>query len=129
VDSIDFHYTASPIVTSVQAIAQYQIGPTAQADFPAIAYHIIIDSTGKFYYTQDLDRRVWHNGAPGRNERAIGICYTGDVRPTPKQIDGLKEARLWCERQLKKPLVKMAHNTTYATSCPGPYFNEWKNSV
>lgn len=129
VDSIDFHYTAGSPSSTVLAIAQYQTGSGSHEAFPAIAYHIVVDGSGTPHLCHDLDRRVWHNGGSGRNERAIGICYTGNIQPSSVQLKGLKEARLWCEEQISRKLTLQGHKDTYATACPGPAWPNWKSSV
>lgn len=114
---------------SVWDIAAYQTGPTAQLDFPEIAYHFLVEGDGEVYYVQSLDKRVWHNGAPGRNERAIGICYTGDFAPNAKQKEGIKNAITWSQEQLSRSLSVLGHKDTYATACPGPAWPGWKPEI
>lgn len=130
VDSIDIHYTASPPTGTVQSIASYQVGPGAQEDFPAIAYHIIVTGDGTANWCHDLDRRVWHNGGSGRNERAIGLCYVGNVEPNDDQKRGLRRAVVWCQEQLGRPLAVAGHrDAPYPTQCPGPTWPGWRIDV
>lgn len=129
VDSVDLHYTAGPSTSTVQAIAAYQTGPKAQEPFPAIAYHLIVDNRGAVSWCHDLDRRVWHNGAPGRNERAIGICYIGDREPNAAQKRGIQNAIRWCQQQIGRTLIVAGHKDQYATSCPGPTWPTWRRDV
>jgi len=126
---VDIHYTASPAAVSIRSIAMYQTGPTAQLDFPAIAYHLMVDEVGDIHLLHDLDIRVWHNGGPQRNERAVGLCYTGDYAPNELQMKGLREAVRWCEQQLGRKLEVRGHKDTYATACPGPFWPGWRPEV
>lgn len=129
VDSVDIHYTAGGTNQTVENIAAYQIGPSAQEAFPAIAYHIVVPADGVPRLCNSLDRRVWHNGGSGRNERAVGICYTGNSQPTPAQLRGIRQAIIWCQDQLGRQLIVGGHKDTHPTACPGPAWPSWKASV
>ena len=129
VTAVDIHYTASAPSTSILAIAQYQIGPQAQEAFPAIAYHFMIDEVGDYHLLHDLDRRVWHNGAPNRNNIAIGICYIGNTQPNDAQIKGMQNAITYSEQQLGRDLTISGHRDTYATQCPGNSWPVWKSKL
>ena len=129
VDSVDIHYTASPVSGTVQAIAAYQVGPSAQEAFPAIAYHLIVDGAGVISWCHSLDRRVWHNGGSGRNERAIGLCYIGNSEPTSAQKRALRDAIRWCQEQLGRQLVVAGHKDSYQTLCPGPSWPGWRAEI
>lgn len=121
------HYTASTRragVAAVRAIAEYQVGPGAQEDFPGIAYSLIVDGAGDAYQCHDLNVRVWHSGARvngiSRNVSHVGICYIGAGAPTPDQILGLARACVWADRQLGRALSLEGHrDANYPTSCPG----------
>ena len=129
VDSIDIHYTASPPSGTVQSIAAYQVSAGAQEAFPAIAYHLIVDGSGIISWCHDLNRRVWHNGGPGRNERAIGLCYIGNTEPNAAQKRGLRDAIRWCQEQLGRPLSVAGHKDSSPTQCPGPVWPSWRSDV
>ncbi len=123
------HYTASPPTTKILNIALYQIGPNAQEDFPAIAYHFMIDDVGDYHILHDLDRRVWHSGAPGANNTKVGICYIGNHTPNQMQLDGIKKAIQYSQNELGKTLSIEGHKYRYATSCPGPTWPGWKKEI
>jgi hypothetical protein len=123
------HYTAGPTSASVHSIASYQVGPTAQADFPAIAYHLLVEGNGRVNWCHDFDKRVWGSAAPGANEMDIHCCYTGDYEPTPIQIEGMRNALAWAERRRGFTLELLAHRTDYATNCPGPTWEQWRDQL
>lgn len=129
IDSIDVHYTASPATGTVESIARYQTGPNAQEQFPAIAYHLVVDNLGVVHWCHDLDTRTWHNGGSGRNDRAIGLCWIGDTVPNERQIEGLKRAVRWCREQLARDLVVQGHRDTHPTQCPGNRYKEWIGEI
>jgi len=129
ITGVDIHYTASPSTSTVRNIAAYQVGSSAQEDFPAIAYTYIVDGAGVPYRCHDLDRRVWHNGAPGHNETRVGICYIGDHEPSAAQRAGLRAAIEDCERQLGRKLAVGGHKDNYATTCPGSTWPSWRSAV
>lgn len=123
------HYTASPPSTPIINVALYQIGPNAQEQFPAIAYHFMVDAVGDYHILHDLDRRVWHSGAPGANDTKIGICYIGNTEPNDAQIKGMNKAILYSEQQLKKKLTINGHKDNYPTQCPGTTWPAWKSKL
>ena len=86
----------------------------------------MVDEVGDYHLLHDLDRRVWHNGAPGRNESAVGICYIGNTEPNDEQIQGIKRAIAYSENQLQKKLGVYGHKDNYATACPGATWPQWK---
>lgn len=126
---MDIHYTAGNATARIYDIAAYQVGPTAQAAFPAIAYHLMVDAVGDVHLLHDLTRRVWHNAGWLRNETAIGICYIGNYEPNPAQKRGLRQAIRWCQEQLGRALSVQGHKDTYATACPGPTWPGWKEEI
>lgn len=128
------HYTAGSPSATVEAINAYQIGPTAQEDFPAIAYHLVVTADGTVNLCHDLTTRVWHSGAVvdgvARNASHIGICYAGDVEPNAQQLRGLASGIAWCERQLGRQLTVEGHkDAPYATACPGPMWPQWRGQI
>lgn len=129
VDSVDLHYTAAPPGVGVMATAAYQVGPGAQLPFPAIAYHLFVDEGGLVSLCHGLDTRTWHNGGPGRNERAIGLCYAGNAAPNATQRAGLRRAIKWCSERLGRSLTVAGHKDSSPTGCPGPAWPGWKAGV
>lgn len=128
-NSVTIHYTAGPATQTWAQVAAYQVGPSAQEQFPAIAYHLGVDWEGEVAYLQDLDRRVWHSAAPGANNTSVGIVYTGNVRPNDRQIAGLKAAIAFCEQQLGRSLTIYGHKDSYPTQCPGALWPGWKDEL
>lgn len=129
VDSVDIHYTAGPYTSSTYDIAAYQTGPTAQLDFPEIAYHLMVEADGTVYWCHDLNKRTWHNGASGRNERAVGICFVGNGTPLEAQKVGIRQAIQWSQEHLGRQLAVSGHKDTYPTACPGAAWPSWKSEI
>lgn len=127
------HYTAGPPTQTVQQVASYQVGPTSQLPFPAIAYHLFVDGGGVLYWCHNFDRRVW--GSDGTyqgqavNDIAIHACYAGNVQPNPKQLEGLRQGRLFANSVVGRQLTVRAHSDDGATQCPGPHWAQWKVQV
>jgi hypothetical protein len=119
------HYTAGPTWSSVESIAYFQTGPNAQEDFPAIAYHYLVDGNGIAYWCHNPEVRCWHSGAPGVNVTDVAVCYTGLIEPNDSQIVGIANATLHVERLLGHDLTWRGHKEGYATTCPGPKWNGW----
>ena len=117
----------------MQAIAAYQVGPSAQETFPAIAYTLVVDSAGNVYLCNDLWLRTWQNGAYvggiARNVSHVGICYIGNYAPNLAQVKGMARAHVWCERQLGRELSLEGHKDAYPTVCPGPVWPAWRAEV
>ena len=127
---IDLHYTATSPSVSVEAIARYQTGLSAQEAFPAIAYTYVVTADGVIHWCHDLAVRCWHNGAPGANTRKVGICYTGDVEPNSAQLRALQ----WLNRDLMARLESSiwlvdGHKDSSPTGCPGPEWPTWKAAI
>ena len=105
------------------------MGPSAQEQFPAIAYTIVVTGDGAVNICHDLTVRCWHSGAVvngvSRNVSHVGICYTGNVQPNSEQIEGLRRAIGWVEQQLGRRLTVEGHRSVYATACPGPTMDQW----
>ena len=123
------HYTAGSTSSTTLAIAQYQTGPDAQEDFPAIAYHYLVEGNGSVHWCHDLDVRVWGSGAPGSNERDVHVCYTGDREPNGVQLKGIQNALRHAQSVLGRSLMIGGHKDNYATSCPGPTWPQWKAAI
>lgn len=123
------HYTAGPTSSTTLAIAQYQTGAGAQEDFPAIAYHYLIEGDGSVHWCHDLNRRVWGSGAPGSNEQDVHVCYTGQVEPNDRQLKGIRAALIDAQEKLGRSLTIKAHRDGYPTACPGPTWEQWRSYV
>lgn len=129
VTGIRLHYTAGGTWSTVRDIAAYQTGPTAQDNFPAIAYHVLVDGDGVAHWCHDLDVRVWGSGQSGSNERDVHICYTGSVEPTLAQLVGLRRAVAWAQVHIGRALSVRGHSDGFSTQCPGPRWPEWRDAV
>jgi hypothetical protein len=126
VDSVDIHYTAGPASTGVIGTAQYQVGPSAQLDFPEIAYHMFVNEDGTLYLCHNLDIRTWHNGGYLRNEKAWAICYAGNVQPNNRQMISIRNGILLGQELLKRTVAVYGHRDNYATTCPGESWRTWR---
>lgn len=117
---VTIHYTASAESTSVDATAEYQIGPGPTDPFPAIAYHYYVEADGTPIRCHNLTTRVWGSAAPNANDTRVHVCFAGDgARPNEAQRRGIQA----CLREIHT-LVPAAlsslqgHNWDYNTLCP-----------
>jgi hypothetical protein len=133
ISMITLHYTASPPTGSIAGIARAQLervaDPSDGTKFPGLAYTYIVDGSGVPYLAWDVDVRVWHSAAPGKNSHSVGICYIGDVEPNAAQLLGLRAAIAHAKASVGRDLVVGGHKDDYATECPGPKWPGWKAAV
>jgi hypothetical protein len=139
ITGVTLHYTGAPVSQTVERIAAYQVSLAAAQQtgagqpFPAIAYTLLVDGNGVIHLCHDLGVRVWHSAAfengVKRNDSHVGIVYTGDKRPSAKQIVGLATAIDYCETQLGRRLKIEGHGDIYPTSCPGPDWPKWRADI
>lgn len=133
ISMITLHYTASPETGTIAGIARAQLervaDPSDGTKFPGLAYTYIVDGAGTPYLAWDIDVRVWHSAAPGKNTQSIGICYIGDVGPNPAQIAGLRACIAHAQASVGRALTVGGHRDDYATECPGPLWPAWKGAV
>lgn len=134
ITGITIHYTASSPYATVRGIAAYQVGPTAQEAFPAIAYTLMVDYRGVVSLCHSLETRVWHSGAVvggvARNASHVGVCWIGDTEPNAAQIRGLGEAISYVQHTLGRKLAVEGHrDAPYPTTCPGPTWPSWRSLV
>lgn len=125
------HYTAAPPERTVLDIANYQVTTTGSDLFPAIAYHLFVEKDGTVVWCHDFDKRTWGSGEPGANNIAVHICYSGNIKPNPAQLVGLRTARHFAEASplLGRPLAVEGHSDGYATQCPGATWPTWKAAI
>lgn len=125
------HYTASPpgLTPAQVAIAQLNRDAAPGIKFPGLAYHYIVDQSGAPWWVWDIDVRVWHSAAPGKNTQSVGVCYIGDVEPNAAQILGLAAALNHAQGILGRVLTVAGHRDDYATECPGPRWPVWRDAV
>lgn len=125
------HYTASPANLTIAQIAASQLQRDAAPGekFPGLAYTYIVGGDGTPYQAWDLDVRVWHSAARGKNSESVGICYVGDRAPTDAQIQGLRACIAHAEATLGRKLKVGGHKDDYATECPGPLWPQWRDAV
>lgn len=139
ITGVTIHYTAGPTSQTVYAVAAYQTSEAARGQtgagvpFPGLAYTMFVEGDGKGYLAHDLGVRTWHSGAvisgQARNLTHVGICYAGNLAPTPAQKATMKECIAWVERTLGRTLTLEGHGDAYSTSCPGPRWDEWKDEL
>lgn len=126
------HYTDSPPVLSAEQVASAQLQRDAAPGgpkFPGLAYHYIVEQDGTPVWAWDIDIRVWHSAAPGKNTQSVGVCYIGNVEPNPAQILGMAAALRHAEAALGRLITIGGHMDDYATECPGPRWPDWKGNV
>lgn len=129
VDGARIHYTAGATSETTLGVAAYQTGHGAHEQFPAIAYHYLVEGDGSVHWCHNLDKRVWGSGQPGSNETDVHVCYTGNHQPNGLQLDGLKTALRHAQQTLGRKLSVKAHRDGYSTACPGPTWELWRVSV
>lgn len=141
VTGVTIHYTGGSFLATPEAIALYQISPSAAQQtgaipaqpFPGIAYHLFVEDDGKVSLCWDLETRVWHSaavvGGIARNASHVGICYAGSYEPSVAQREGIRRAITWCEQQLGRTLTVEGHRDVYPTACPGPTWPNWRSEV
>jgi hypothetical protein len=111
---------------SPQQTAAYQTGPTAQEQFPAIAYHVYIARDGTVYQCHDPLTRTWHAGKLA-NDEGIAICLAGYGilgYPSAVQILLAAGAVLDIQKWLGRPLAIRHHGEYTATDCCGKHRSE-----
>lgn len=127
------HYTVGPTTQTVQQVAAYQVGPTSQLPFPAIAYHLFVEGSGKVNWCHDFSARTW--GSDGAyqgqsvNDIAVHACYAGDSKPNAAQIAGLKTGLAFAISQLGRSLLVRGHKDDDATQCPGQFWQDWRGQI
>lgn len=129
IDMFTIHYTAGLPTQTVSQVATYQVGATAQLPFPAIAYHLFVEQSGKVYWCHALNVRTWGSGGTGINDRAVHCCYAGNVEPNNSQISGIKDALAFAETNLGRTLSVRGHKDDDATACPGAKWDTWKGKI
>lgn len=126
---VTVHYTASPPTGTVEAIAAYQTGDSAQEPFPEIAYTLMVPADGSIAWCHDLNVRCWHSGAWGRNDFYVGVCFINNSRPSDVQLQGLAYAIHWVQTQLGRELIVEGHKDAYPTACPGAEWPSWREEL
>lgn len=106
-------------------IAEYQVGPDAHLDFPAIAYHYQVEQRGTVNLLHGVETRTWHAGE--WNDRSIGVlvCPGVDGLFTQEQA-GAVRGLLAMLRQFIPHLQVKGHCEVRPTACPGPRWKENK---
>ena len=115
---ITIHHTAGPIDQSLESIAKYHV---ENRGWPAIAYHIAINSDGDINFLNDIERRTYHDS--GENTRSIGIVLIGNYQVQEPTEAMLKSIHLVTEALCKSLKIKgiRGHRDTSPTLCPGKY--------
>lgn len=90
---IALHYSASAAgPTTPLGIAKFHTSPApAGRGWPGIGYHFVIDD-GTCYYVGSVDTQRAH--VEGRNDTALGVCWTGTYETTLPGADHAEIGRL-----------------------------------
>lgn len=126
------HHTGNDVNArpSLEDVANYQIGPTAQAPFPGFAYTGYIDDGGRFYLVWDIETVTWSQGDNSPysidgvgiyNYEGLAICFSGRD-PTPQQEATYKRVKLAFETVLGRAIPVKGHREVCGpgdTECPG----------
>ncbi len=93
-----------------------------------IAYHFLIDPTGRIWTGRSLAWQGAHAGDADLNRGNIGICLLGnfvpsaDGRPPAAEVQAMDDLVRWlCARYDIGPSEVFTHRELKETSCPGPY--------
>lgn len=94
-----------------------------------IGYSFVVCEHGVVYEGRGLNRRNSANGDVPLNEAHYAVCglvgSSGSTEPTPEQLDGLRDAIEYCERQGPAGPEIKGHRDGYSTDCPGPALTAW----
>ena len=130
------HYLGDPVLNgsvlgfgdiSALNTAIYQTGRKDGDQFPAIAYHFVINRDGTLSQCHDIATRTWHVGTPG-NDHAIGVLLTGFGRlggPSAEQIVSLRGLWQALCLHLDRPVRLRGHRDISPSQCPGDLWREW----
>lgn len=125
-DCIVIHHSVTPGDYPIERIAEYHIS----RDYPGIAYHYVVTSSGDVYQTNDDMDFTWH-GNDGNT--GLGVCLLGDFThelPPPPQLEATRnlvtilKARWDITRVIGHREAGRAQ-----TACPGDTWNEWKSQL
>ena len=138
------HSGAGPGRPTALAVAQYQTGPTAHLDFPAMAYHFYCEADGTIEQVHDLETLTWSqgdgspysvNGVGIFNYWGIAACFSGD-EPTEQQISALKALGTAVDVLMDRSLQRLGHKDvskspdgTPLTECPGAGWATWRTRI
>jgi len=116
INKIVVHHSATTSGTP-ESYARYHIDTR---NFPAIAYHYVIQQDGTVYQTNYLNTISWHTA--GENTSSIGICLTGNFdvqQPFPAQMRSLNALIASLKKQLGNNLQIKGHRDYSTKTCPG----------
>lgn len=125
VTSLVIHHTATPLVTTLEAIANYHVNIKG---WPGIGYHFVIRADGTIFLTNYLQTMSYHAGA--YNPISIGIALLGDYtydQPTNAQITSANSLVSYLQGQVPSAEIVEAHGQLQgmSTQCPGLTWESW----
>lgn len=129
------HHTGmGPARPTVQEVADFQIGPSAQAPFPGLAYWGQVEPAGEFVIAWDVETETWSqgigspfedvNGQGINNARFVAVEFSGQD-PTDQQWATILAIKDVLERVAGHPLILTSHGRVDpgTTACAGPVAN------
>lgn len=94
-----------------------------------IGYSFVVCEHGYVFEGRGLKRRNSANGDVALNEAHYAVCglvgSTGSTKPTPDQLNGLRDAIEYCRAHGPAGGQIKGHRDGYATACPGPVLYAW----
>ncbi len=122
IDTIVIHHTAGSEKDTPKAIAKYHIDVN---DWAGIGYHYLIEPSGRFFQTNELETISYHTKS--YNTRGVGISLIGNYslkKPYDKQLIALRHLINLLEKITEKKLKVRGHRElTGTTECPGLLFD------
>lgn len=126
---IAIHHSAGPGNSNPVNIARFHIGPAR--DWPGIAYHYFIESSGKISKVNYHETMSFHVG--GHNEDSLGICLDGTFvshDPTDEQLASLKFLLDKLKADIPTAEIIQAHKKFgNQTSCCGDLRRGWYKAI
>jgi hypothetical protein len=120
------HHTVTPGTADfVERIARYHVGTR---NWPGIAYHYCIDSSGGIYMTNFWSTVSYHAG--WSNTYALGVALLGDFTDAPPPQIQL-DAAAWLVSTIRfllgRHFTLIPHRDAQGaqTECPGDTYTEW----
>lgn len=120
IDTIIVHHSAissSSSSANPLGYANYHINTR---NYPAIAYHFVIQPDGKVYQTNKYETLSWHGG--NINSRSVGVVVTGNFENeqfTDTQKTSLINTIKHIQETLGKRMKVQGHYLHMPTACPG----------
>jgi hypothetical protein len=94
-----------------------------------IGYSFVVCEHGYVFEGRGLKRRNSANGDVPLNEAHYAVCglvgSRGSTQPTHDQLNGLRDAIEYCQKEGSAGGEIKGHRDGYATDCPGPVLYAW----